>query len=784
MMKKLARTLLLSLALTTSGAYAQQSFVVRKIEVQGLQRVTPATVESYLPIKRGQTLRSDDTASIVRALYKTGFFDHIALSREGSTLVISVVERPTIGQLKIKGNSVIPTDKLTTVLNSLDIADGRVYNPVVLERIKQSLLNQYYQLGRYNARVDITTKPMSRNRIQVNIDISEGLVSKVKRITIIGNHVFDDSTLVKQMDVATTNIWSIVTQSDRYSEERLEASLDKLRGYYLDHGYLRFEVKSSQAEVTPDRKSVYINIVVDEGEQYTVSGYDLTGKLIYPKEEYEHLIKVHKGDTFSRQAVLDSQKAITTFLGEKGYMFATVSLRPQINDKTKKVFLTFEVKLGKRAYVRHITFSDNHHTNDAVLRREIEQMEAAPVSTKQLETSKHRLLMLPFIKEADMSVHPARNESGDDTSDVIDVNYKVKEDNSAQASFRLGYSQINGAVVGAGLTQKNFFGTGNNFGINLSRSKFQQMYAIDYTDPYYTVDGISRSLSMSIAKTDPKATGVTGGYTTSEYNAGILFGIPVGNEPGVFNRIQVGASYQNELIKISPQNASNTGLSNQVNDYITQHGTHYQQADFKLGFTRDSRDKAMFPTRGGLHSLLLDAYLPVSKGGVSYYAFNYFTRIYQPLSDQFIILTKGNLGYGSGFSGADIFPFFKNYYSGGIDSVRGYQGNSLGPRDSNYSPYGGNALVDASVALIFPNYLSDDLRTSIFFDGGNVYSTSGKNRRFGGQSTDSGPLRYSVGIEADWLTPFGPVQLSLAQPINRQRHDERETFQFAMGANF
>ncbi|MFZ2315104.1 MAG: outer membrane protein assembly factor BamA [Gammaproteobacteria bacterium] len=781
-MKTLARTLLLSLAISSS-AYAQQSFVVQKIEVQGLQRVTPATVESYLPIKRGQTLRSDNTAAVVRALYKTGFFDHITLSRDGGTLIINVVERPTIGQLKIKGNSVIPTDKLTIVLNSLDIADGRVYNPVVLERIKQSLLNQYYQLGRYNARVDITTKPMPRNRVLVNIDISEGLVSKIKRINIIGNHVFKDSTLVKNMDVSTTNIWSIVTQSDRYSEERLETSLDKLRGYYMDHGYVRFEVKSSQAEVTPDRKSVYINIVVDEGEQYTVSGYDITGKLIFPKEDFNKLVKVHSGDVFSRQKALDTQKAITDYLGEKGYMFATVALHPKINDKTKQVFLDFEIKPGKRAYVRHITFSDNHHTNDYVLRREMVQMEAAPVSTQKLETSKHRLLMLPFIKEADMSVQPAKNRNGEDTSDMVDVNYKVKEDNSAQASVKLGYSQINRTTIGAGLTQKNFFGTGNDFGINLSRSKFQQVYAIDYTDPYYTVDGISRSLSMAISKTDPKAAGAAFGYTTSEFDAGVLFGIPVGQEPGVFNRIQAGLSYQNTLIHLKPQQSGSMGLSNQINDFITRHGTHYQQADFKLGFTRDSRDKAIFPTTGSLHSLFFDAYAPVSSGGISYYALNYATRWYQPLSEQFILLTKGNLGYGSGFSSADDFPFFKYYYAGGIDSVRGYQGYSLGPKDSNYNPFGGNALVDASLALIFPNYVSDNLRTSVYFDAGNVYS-SGSNRRFGGQSTDTGPLRYSVGVEADWLTPFGPVQLSLAQPINRRPHDERETFQFAMGANF
>jgi outer membrane protein insertion porin family len=773
MKKKIASLILISQLLVGSSAWAQQSFVVKRIEFQGLQRVTPATAESYLPIKRGQTLQPGKTADILRALYQTGFFDQVTLSKEDNTLIIHVVERPTIGQLKITGNSIIPTDKLTTVMKSLDVAEGRVYNAAVLDKIKQSLLNQYYQLGRYNARVDVNVTPMSRNRVLVKIDISEGLVAKVRRISIIGNHVFDESTLIKQMDLTTSGLTTFITQTDRYSEEKLESSVEKIRGYYMDHGYLRFEVKSAQAQVTPDRKSVYVTIVVSEGQKYTVDRVDLAGDLLMPRDELMKYVLIKPGETFSRQKVLDTEKSITKVYGEKGYMFASISVRPQVNENMHQVALVFDIKSGKRAYVRQVTFSDNTRTNDVVLRREVQQMEAAPASTSRLDESKQRLLLLPYIKEAEMSVKPVPG-----VDDQVDVNYKVKEDNSAQASFKVGYSQVYRVILGAGLNQKNFFGTGNTLGINFSRSKYEQFYGIDYTNPYYTEDGISRSFNLSLSRVDPGGAGVDAGYTSNEYNMGVLYGIPIGQERRAISRLLAGVSYQNVLVNLIPGK-----VSNQVNTYINRHSRHFQEADFKLGISRDSRDKAIFPTSGSIQSLFLDAYAPLDKGSVSFYTLNYAGKFYQPIYSQFILLGKANLGYGSGFHGARDFPFFKNYYAGGIDTVRGYQGYSLGPKDSNYHPFGANMLVDGSVSLIFPNFISDSLRTSAFLDAGNVYSSL-NNISFGGQSTNSGPLRYSAGIEADWLTPFGPIELSLAQPLNLRKHDERETFQFALGANF
>ncbi|OGT35201.1 MAG: outer membrane protein assembly factor BamA [Gammaproteobacteria bacterium RIFCSPHIGHO2_12_FULL_37_14] len=772
-MKKLYLIIWLSIFPFTL-TWASQVFVVKNIEFEGLQHISRATALSYLPIKSGETLRSSQTASILRSLYKTGFFDRITLSKEGSTLIIHVTERPTIGQLKLSGNSVIQTDKLTAVMRSMDIAEGRIYNPAVLEKIKQGLLNQYYQLGRYNARVDVTVTPMSRNRVLVKITISEGLIAKIRGISVLGNKAFSEKTLIKQLDITTSSIVTLITQSDRYSEEKLETSLTKLRNFYLDNGYLRMEVKSAQGQITPDRKSVYVTIVVEEGQPYTVKSYELTGQFVLPRKQLMEQIHIQAGETFSREKVLEAEKNITKLLGDKGYLFTTIAIRPKLNDKAHEIILVFEVKPGKRSYIRHITFSDNNRTNDVVLRREIEQWEAAPAAMSKLEESKHRLSLLPYIRDVEMSIKPVP-----ETEDQVDVNYKVKEDSSAQATFKVGYSQLYHIILGAGLNQKNFMGTGNTVGINLSRSRYEQFYSIDYTDPYYTVDGISRSFNAAISRVDPgSAAKVNGAYTINEYDLGVLYGIPVAQEEGVINRILAGATYENTLVNLVPGK-----LSAQVNDFVTRNGRRFQELDMKVGYSRDSRDKAIFPTSGTIQTLFLDAYAPLASDSLTFYTLTYHAKAYQPLNDQFIILTRADLGYGNGLHGIGDFPFFRNYFAGGIDSVRGYEGYTLGPQDSLDNAYGGNMLADASLGLIFPNYISDNLRTSVFVDAGNVY-TSLNNRGFGGSSTMSGPIRYSAGIEADWITPFGPIELSLAKPINPHKGDDEQWFQFALGANF
>ncbi|MCD6039097.1 MAG: bamA [Gammaproteobacteria bacterium] len=782
-MKKIILLITLVLNLLTV-TYAAESFVVKKIEINGVQRISTDTVYSYLPIRAGNVLRPGKTTEIMKALYDTGFFEHITLARHGDTLVINVVERPTIGLLRIIGNSIIPKDKLTEVMSSVDVAEGRVYDAAVLDKIKQSLLNQYYQLGRYNARVSLTVNPMDRNRVCVSIVISEGLLAKIRRINFIGNHAFNTRTLANQLRVTTPGLLTFFSQTDRYTEEKLQASLTNLRNFYLDRGYIKFEVKSSQVMVTPDRKSILLTIVVDEGVPYKVKGVALEGDLILPRSELMTLVTTKPGDIFSRQAFVETEKAITDALGNKGYIFTEVELIPNIDDVKKEVFVTLDVKPGKRTYVRHIYFTDNNKTNDGTLRRELEQMESAMVSTKLLQQSKLRLTRQAYLKEVDMSVIPVPG-----TDDQVDINYKVKEDNAAQANVSIGYSRLDHVILSAGLTQKNFLGTGNTVGLNLSRSRYQSYYGIDYVNPYFTQDGISRSLSFNLSQFNPKNANLSSSYSSSQYQANDVYGIPFGQEEGVFNRALIGYGYEGSLITLNQGN--NTPISGQVNDFVTRNGRHFQQLDLITGISRDSRNKGIFPTSGMLHSLSATIFLPVTNNALKYYNLAYDTKWYYPLTDKFITLTKGTLGYGSSFNGgAKNYPFFKNFYLGGIGTMPGYAGNSLGPKDSNFDPTGGNLLINLSFGLIFPNYVSDNLRTDIFIDGGNVYNTF-DNRNLGG--TASGHIRTSCGIEAGWLSPMGLIDVSLAKAINpiraRQNQpgrlsDDEQVFDFSLGANF
>lgn len=752
-------------------AEAADAFVIKKIEVQGSQGVSNETVYSYLPIKVGDTLTPKQTPELIRELYATGFFEHISLSRQDNTLIIHVVERPTIGQLKISGNSMIPTDKLTEVMRSVGVVEGRVYDRAVLDKIKLSLLNQYYQLGRYNARVDIRVSPLERNRVQVQIVISEGLVAKVRAINLIGVHAFKARDLNKQLTISTPGLFTFFSQKDQYSQEKLDASLENIRNYYLDRGYLKFTVKSSQASITPDRKSIFVTVVVDEGEQYTVEGVDVRGNLILPREEMMKNVAIKKGDVFSRRRIMATQKRITEVLGSKGYAFAEVAIIPRLDDAKKQVFVTFEVRPGKRVYVRHVTFTDNTKTNDRVLRREIEQMESSIYSTNHLNQSKMRLQRLAYVKEVDMTVHPVQG-----TDDQVDVDYKIKEDSAAQANFSVGYSQVEGILFSAGLNQKNFLGTGNTLGLNASASRSQKTYSINFLNPFFTEDGISRNLNFGLTQFDPEYANSSRSYTMDQLSFSDVYGIPIGQAEGVFNRVQLGYGYENYNIHL------NNGPSNQVLDFVDDHGSHYQEIVLITGFSRDSRDRFIFPTRGMSHTIGANFYFPLSSNSLSYYVLDYSTRWYHPLSDRFIATARSEVGFGGAFSGDQTdYPFFKNFYAGGLTSIRGFEGNRIGPLDNHGNSTGGNFLVDASFGIIFPNYISDNLRTTMFVDAGNVYDTFDNEALYAG--TGSGPVRYSAGIEADWLTPMGMINVAVAKPFNPQRGEE-ELFQFLIGANF
>jgi outer membrane protein insertion porin family len=451
-------------------------------------------------------------------------------------------------------------------------------------------------------------------------------------------------------------------------------------------------------------------------------------------------------------------------------VFALVSLQPTIDDQTKTVFLTFNISAGKRAYVRNIYFSDNTRTNDAVLRREVQQMEGAVVSTAKLDQSKHQLSLLPYIRDVQMDI--AKVPTADDQ---VDVNYKVTEESSTQATFGLSYSQLYHFGLNAGLNQKNFLGTGKTVGLNFSGDRYQKYYGVSYSDPYFTQNGVRRSINLALSKFNPHGANISRSYSTNQYSLSDVYDIPI--EIGAANtRIQLGYGYEDTQVKLGNE------VSNVVQDYVNRHGRHFQQLDLIGGISRDSRDRAIFPTSGVLQSLSFNFYAPLNKRSLKYYTMAYDMHWYQPLVGKFVATARGALAYGNALNGGPRdFPFFKNFYAGGIDSVRGYEGNTLGPRDSNGDPVGGNLLGDAGVGIVFPNFISDNLRTTLFMDGGNVYETY-NNRPLGG--TASGNLRYSTGIEGDWLTPLGLIDVSIAKALNPKRGDSREFFQFSLGANF
>jgi len=779
MMKRSILFCLVALVLLCSKVWASSAFTISEIDVTGNQRVSTETILSYLPVKVGDILGPSKTSALISALYQTGFFEKINLKRRENALVISVIERPTIGKIKINGNVSIKTDRLNTVLKSVGVVQGHIYDNVTLEKIRQSLQDQYYLLGRYNARVTTKVSAMPRNRLLVTIDISEGLVAKVKQINIIGNHAFDSSTLIKQFDLSTSGLITFFTRTDRFSQEKFEAGLTKLRDFYMNHGYIRFAIKSSQVAMTTDHKSIFITVVVNEGSVYRIKDVHIEGQSIIPEQELLKKNTALPGSIFSRSEVIATEKAISDALGNKGYIYAEVDIKPIFADAEKKVSLIYVVKPGKLIYVRHVTFTDNNKTNDNVLRRESLQLEGQVISTSRLDDSKSRMGRLPFIRDVQTNVTPVPG-----TTNQVDVNYKVKEDSASQASLSLSYGQLAHLGLGVGLNQKNFLGTGETLGVNLTRNRFEQAYGIDFTNPYYTEDGISRSISLSVTKFTPEAANLSQSYSDNQYSLSVLYGIPVGQETSVSNRIQLGYGYEQTQLHLSNL------VSNQVKDFVKHNGRQFRQLELTAGYSRDSRDHAIFPTQGALQTIGLTMYAPLNSQSLKYYLLNWNGSIYHPIVGNFIGMARANLGLGNSLSGAANFPFFRNFYAGGVGSVRGYTGNTLGPTDTSlnssgdvveHNQTGGNAIVAGSIGLIFPNFISDSVRTLVFVDGGNVYNTWNNKKYLGG---GSGPLRYSSGVELDWLSPLGPIELSVAKALNSRRGDSIEFFQFSLGANF
>lgn len=771
-MRLLAKCYLLLALLASATAYAAGTFVVKDIRVEGLQGISSDTVLSYMPIQPGQTFGPSDSAKVIHALYQTGFFNDVNLAQAGNTLIVKVVERPVITSIDVDGNKAIPKDKLNEVLKNLGLAQGRVFDASVLERVKHSLEDEYEHLGKYNAKVVTTVTPQPRNRVIIKIDITEGSTVQVKDIQIIGNKAFSTSKLVGQFSLTTHHLWSFITQGDRFSQEKFDASLEALRSYYMDRGYLRFKIDSAEHNLTPDRNYVSIVIHITEGPVYTVKGYQLVGNFVVPEPTLQKAVKIHSGDVFSRKAVQEASDAIGRLLGNVGYAFATVNFEPTIDDQNKQVFLTFYVEPGQRVYVRRINFSGNTKTEDVVLRRALPQMEGGLVSVDSIKESERQLNLLGYLENIQVQTQPVPG-----APDHVDLNYSVNEAPSAQAIVGVGYG-TDGLLLNAGINQNNFMGTGKTVGVNASTTRYITSYNFNYNNPYYTKDGVQRGFNVYVQRVTPGNVNIAT-YTTSVYGATINYSIPI-SASGDYLQLGYGYQYTSLSLGGTP--------SVQLSTFVQENGSNFKQVLLTSGWTRNGLDRAVFPTQGISQALALQVSLPGGGQPLDYYKASYNFNYYHPLTSRgFIATARGAFGYGDGFGSSHGLPFFANYYAGGpagyFGQVRGYSSNSLGPRDSNNQPLGGNILTSATVGIIFPNPISPDkLRTTAFVDAGNVYTQLSQAR--GGSG--AGPLRYSAGISADWRVPVlnCMLDLSLARAINPQPADQLEFFQFNIGTSF
>ncbi|MBK1874220.1 outer membrane protein assembly factor BamA [Marinobacter sp. 1-3A] len=763
----------IGLAVAATGmkpAFADE-FTVADIEVEGLQRVSAGTVFSAFPVNIGEQMDEAELADAIKSLFRTGLFTDIEASRDAGILILTVRERPSITSIEIEGNKNIETDMLMDALAGAGLQEGQVFRRATLERLELEILRSYIGQGRYNARVKATAEELPRNRVAIRLDINEGTVAAIQHINLVGNREFSDEQLRDLFELRTTSWWNSITNADKYARERLSGDLETLRSFYLDRGYLDFNVESSQVSISPDKRQVFIAIAIDEGPQYTISEIKLRGNLIVDEEELRKLIPVEAGDVFSRARMTAISETLSFRLGREGYAFANVNAVPEPGpDNTAAV--TFFVEPGKRAYVRRINFSGNVSTRDDVLRQEMTQMEGGIASSDRIEFSKTRLERLGFFKMVNVDTVPVPG-----TDDLVDVNYSVEEQPTGSLSASVGFSQDSGIILGANVAENNFFGTGKraSFGVNVSDAV--RSANISYMDPYYTVDGVSRGFSVFARETDFEREDITS-YLLDEYGGRVTFGYPTDS----ITRLNFGLGYTYSKLK------GGVFTSLDVTDFIDEEGDSFNNYFLFGSWRRSTLNRGVLPTSGYSHSLSLDVAVPGSD--LTFYKATHRTDFYFPITDnnRWVVRTRTEVGYGNGYGDRSKMPFYEHFYAGGYGSVRGYRANSLGPRArpaaNDYSdpdPFGGNLLTEGSLELIFPTPFAGDsrsMRTAFFLDGGQVFDPDR------GYDPELDELRFAVGVGFQWITAVGPLAFSLAKPLNDKPKDETQVFQFSLGQTF
>lgn len=746
-----------AIGLISLSAWGFEPFVVKDIRVEGIQRTEPGTVFNYLPIKVGETMDDDKAAAAIKALYATGFFKDVRIESDNGVLVVFLEERPAISQVDVNGSREFDKDTLRKALKQIGLSESRIFDKSLLDKAEQELKRQYLSRGKYGVSIVTTVTPLERNRVAITFDIAEGEVAKIRQVNIVGAQAFKEQDLLGLFVLTTPGWLTWYTKNDQYSKQKLSADLETLRSYYLNRGYAEFTVDSTQVSITPDKRDIYITVNITEGAQYTVSEVKLAGELPVPEDELRKLIKIKPGDIFSRERLAESTKAIADRLGNDGYAFANVNAAPQIDKEKKQVAFTLFVDPSRRVYVRRINVAGNTKTRDEVIRREFRQMEGGWYSGEKIALSRRRVDKLGYFAEVNVETPPVPG-----STDQVDVNLNVTEKPTGNILLGAGFSNSEGLILSGSVSQQNVFGSGKHVSVGLNTGKINKTLAFSYTNPYQTIDGISQGFDVYKRNLDPTSLSVAQ-YKTSTLGGGLRFGVPVSE----LDTINYGLGAERTSLDVfadSPQ---------RYKDFVTTFGNSNTTLFGTAGWARDARDSLIYPTSGTYQRAFGEVGLP--GGTLRYYKLNYTHQRFYPITRTWTLMLNGEVGVAGGYGDKPL-PFYKNFFVGGATSVRGFETSSIGPKDSLNAALGGSRRLvgNAELLLPFPGLGNDkSARFSVFVDTGMADDT------FAFSS-----LRYSSGIGVTWISPLGPMKVSLAKPLNSKPDDREQVFQFLLGQVF
>ncbi len=764
-------------ALMAASAYAQV-FTISDIRVEGIQRTEPGTVFSHLPFRVGDEYNPERGAEAIHQLYASGLFRDIDLAVDGTVLVVNVIERPAVAAIETNGIKAFDKDGVEKSLRDVGLSEGRIFDHSILERADQELRRQYLSQGYYGVDIKTSATPLERNRVRITINVDEGSASSIKQIRFVGNTVFDSEDLAEQMQLAEHKWSSFYTKRDLYSREKLSADLETLRSFYQNQGYLDFKVDSVQVSVAPNKSDIFITINLTEGKRYTVNEITLGGDLLGLEDEVKPLIEYEKGEIYNAERIQEMTKAIVDKYSSLGYAFASVNPMPVPVQGQDAVNVVLTVDPGRRAYVRHVNITGNTRTRDDVIRREVRQYESAWFDSDKVKVSRDRIDRLGYFESVTAEPKPVEG-----SRDQVDLEINVKERPTGSISLGAGYSTSDGVILSAGFAQDNVFGSGKSFSIEVNTSQSMRTYAMSLAEPYITPEGISRHIDLYDRRVDLDELDVSNvAYET--IGAGLSFGVPVTE----LDRVFLGARLEQTKVELrgSPDQAwdSENNSPKRYWNYVAEYGDDPKAALLTLGWSRDSRDNVLAPTRGRYQRVSAEFALPV--WDQRYYRATYQLTQYLPLSKNWTLGMNMQLGYGDTYDDK-MYPFFKNFYAGGIGSVRGFETSSIGPRDSNGDRLGGDRQFIVSAELLTPLPGADrTLRGLVFFDAGTVWGYRRDNdaSAYYRESMNFSELRYSVGFGVAWISPLGPLKFSLAFPLNKKEEDKTQRFQFQIGTGF